>query len=127
MSLERYRVKPVRGLVFEAYMSRKDIGSGIRMFMVWKVGRKFVYLFYSPRCMSIRLTHKDWDELYMTPLHVDQFNTFNWHKSLLEMQRLGRKCGSRSLIERVLALTPTLGYELFYAALPGSDFFKEIT
>ena len=44
MSLHQYpKLVPPKGFVFEAYVSRADVGSGLRLFMVTSIGPKWVF------------------------------------------------------------------------------------
>jgi len=54
---------PHAGMIFEAYLYRRGLGGGVRLFVVLSVGRKWVELFYPPRLCSIKLLHKEWDTL----------------------------------------------------------------
>jgi hypothetical protein len=111
MTLKRYTdLKPHKGLVFEAYMSRADIGSGIRLFTIFKVGPKYVYLFYAPRLQAIRLTRTEFRQLHMQPACAPRFNAdtycTNIKRIAADRERL-RIVYSKVLVAQVLALTLT--------------------
>jgi hypothetical protein len=64
-----HNIAPEEGRWFSIYFSRKDIGSGVRQFLVIRVGPKFVTLFYFPRLYSFRLRRLEWDEL----VHIEEY------------------------------------------------------
>lgn len=57
------KLVPKVGMYLSIYMSRKDVGSGVREYILTKVGSKFIYLFYPPRLMTLKLTIGDWSRL----------------------------------------------------------------
>lgn len=61
------------GMVVSIYMDRADVGSGTRQYLVTRVGRRFVTLFYVPQLKSIRIKNKDWALLART-VRVDDTN-----------------------------------------------------
>lgn len=115
MPLEQYpSLRPKPGLVFEAYVSRRDIGSGLKLFVVYMAGRKYVHLFYGPRLASLRLTNTEFHELYMQPvLHFDAA-TFkrNLQIKIDQAHRFGHRF-RKDLLTRVCTLDLTNGLELF--------------
>lgn len=56
-------IVPREGQWFSIYFSRSDIGSGVRQFLVLRVGPKWVTLFYFPLLYSFRLRRSEWDGL----------------------------------------------------------------
>lgn len=57
-------LEPKRGMTISAYMSRRDIGSGTREFIVLSAhNKKKVKLFYPPLLKSFRLFRSEWDRL----------------------------------------------------------------
>lgn len=118
MSLEKYpTLVPIPGLLLEAYVSRADTGSGIKFFIVYKVGRKYVHLFYSPQLMSIRITRKEFNAWYMQPLVSFEGARFkhNLNAIINRDQRLGHRF-SAVLLNTICNLEFTCGSELFAAA-----------
>lgn len=114
MSMEQYpTLKPVPGLVLEAYMSRADIGSGLRFFVIYKVGRKYVHLFYAPHLSSIRLRRSEFATLYMQPLTLFKGDRFKRNLRAI-MIRDASKC--TALLETICNLEFTCGEKLFAAA-----------
>jgi len=115
MALEQYpSLTPITGLVFEAYMSRKDIGSGIRVFVVYKVGRKYVSLFYGPQLIRIQLTWGEWKKLYMQP--IEEFNALSFKqriKAKLEQAARFNMQFNADMVKRICSLKLTNGLELF--------------
>lgn len=63
--------KPRKGMFIQAYTSDSKIGAGIKSFMVLKVGRKYVELFYAPRLLSFKLTWREWESLAITDTPTD--------------------------------------------------------
>lgn len=55
--------EPHPGMIFEAYMYRRGLGGGVRLFLVLSVGRKFITLFYPPRLMQVKLTRAEWEAM----------------------------------------------------------------
>lgn len=117
MSLARYpNLKPQKGLVFEAYMSRADIGSGVRLFIVVQVGRKFIHLFYAPKLMSIKLTHSAWRDLYMQPATIFSEAKFKaaLRSRMVAYDRFNGKY-NHTVTALALALRLTCGHDWFSA------------
>lgn len=111
MSLHQYfKLVPRKGLVFEAYVSRADVGSGLRLFMVTQVGSKWVHLFYAPRLQDIRMRRGEFASLYMQPACAPRFNADTYRENIKRiaymMDRQGRVY-SKTLVERVLSLPIT--------------------
>lgn len=111
MSLKQYlMLEPRKGLAFEAYMSRKEIGSGIRLFVIFKVGPKYVYVFYAPRLQAIRLTRTEFRQLHMQPACAPRFDPVAYKARVkriaAERDRLGMVY-SKVLVAQVLTLTLT--------------------
>lgn len=108
------QIKPKPGLVLEAYMSRADIGSGIRMFVVTRVGRKFIHLFYAPRLTTIRLKHSEWAQLFVAPVVV--FDPIMFRTMVLkrteQYARLGMRYSAKE-VQHVLRLGLVHGPALF--------------
>ena len=65
-------LKPVKGMFVEAYTSDARLGAGIHSFMVLKVGRKYVELFYAPQLFSLKLTWREWDQLALVDRPIDR-------------------------------------------------------
>lgn len=107
-------IKPKPGLVLEAYLSRPDIGSGVRLFVVLRVGRKFIHLYYPPRLFAVQLKHSEWAKLFVAP--VDRFDPvmFRWtlSKRAERFDIMGIKYSKRDL-GRILDLGLVHGPYLF--------------
>lgn len=56
-------IEPRVGMFMQAYMWRRGLGGGMRLFMVLKIGRKSIELFYPPRLLSIRISYPEWHDL----------------------------------------------------------------
>lgn len=129
MALEQYTgLTPVAGLVFEAYLSRKDIGSGVRVFLVYKVGRKYVSLFYAPQLLHIALTWGEWNKLYMQP--IEEFNALSYKarvKAKLEQAARFEMQYNSEIVARVCGLVLTNGLELFANAQRMSRYKVPVT
>lgn len=52
--------KPAVGMVISIYLDRADVGSGMRQYVITRVGRRYVTLFYIPQLKSVRIKNKDW-------------------------------------------------------------------
>lgn len=111
MSLEQYpKLMPHKGLVFEAYMSRADVGSGLRLFMVTSVGPKWVHLFYAPRLQDIRIRRSEFARLYMQPACAPRFNADTYRANIQRIARDYTRANlsySALLVAKVLALPCT--------------------
>jgi hypothetical protein len=59
-------LKPRPGMFVEVYFYKSDIGGGIRSFLVTRVGRKYIYLFYVPQLKELKFTFKEWQALALT-------------------------------------------------------------
>lgn len=58
------KLKPRPGLTISAYFSRRDIGSGLREFIVLSTrNKKRVTLFYPPLLKSFKISREEWDNL----------------------------------------------------------------
>lgn len=106
MHLEQYpKLLPTKGMVFECYMSRNDVGSGIRMFVVTKVGRKWVHLFYAPQLIGFAIRPSEWGKQYIAP--VQRFNSANFKANVMRIASnydRGAMQYSKALVTEVLAL-----------------------
>lgn len=118
MALEQYpKLKPFPGLVFEAYVSHRDIGSGIRLFVVSQTGRKYVYLFDPPKLRAFKIKNKEWADMYMQP--VPAFNGKAFKTRLRERAASFTRLGSQyseALVQKVLRLKLECGWDVFDAA-----------
>lgn len=118
MALEQYpKLTPIKGLVFEAYMSRRDIGSGTRLFCVYKVGRKYISLFYAPQLIHFTITWGEWARLYMQP--VPNFDPASYKTRIRLIRDRAVQLAWQhpaALVEQVLALPITSGEEMFAKA-----------
>ena len=52
--------KPQVGMVISVYLDRADVGSGTRQYVITRVGRRYVTLFYIPQLKTVRIKQKDW-------------------------------------------------------------------
>lgn len=69
MALQQYsHVKPQAGLVLEAYVSRNDVGSGLRMFIVYRVGHKWIHVIYPPDLTAFRIRPSTFHAILKRPL-----------------------------------------------------------
>ena len=115
MSIAKYpSLRPRKGLVLEAYMPRADIGSGLRMFVVLQVGRKYVHLFYAPRLMSIRITLAQWRDLHMQPVTTFSEAKFKAHvrERAAQFERYSGQFNHGN-VDRILGMTLTCGLDWF--------------
>lgn len=54
------KIEPKRGMALQVYMSRVDIGSGVRSFLVIGVSSRYVTLFYASKLKAIKIRRKEW-------------------------------------------------------------------
>lgn len=129
MALEQYpKLKPFPGLVFEAYVSHRDIGSGIRLFIVSQTGRKYVYLFDPPKLRAFKIRLKDWNEMYIQPVPAFNGKAFKARirERAMSFTRLGTQY-SEALVKKLLALKLDCGWDKFDAADEGRPVSKPVT
>lgn len=117
--LEQYpRLKPFAGLVFEAYMSRTDVGSGLRVFIVSQVGHKWIHLFYGPQLHAFKLRPSEFAKIYMRPiLDLNATSSMARIRAKVEQaQRFGYQY-SQATVDRVLRLKLSNGLNAFIHAV----------
>lgn len=116
--LEQYpALRPFAGLIFEAYLTRADVGSGIRVFCVSQVGHKWVHLFYAPQLHSFKMRPSEFRAVFKRP--ILEFNDRRYkmrvRNKIAEAQRFNYQY-SEQVTDRVLSLELSSGLNEFMRA-----------
>jgi hypothetical protein len=114
-TLDQYpHIRPRPGLVFEAYLSRKDIGSGIKLLVVQGAGRKYVHIFHPAHLYTFTIKHREWATMLQAP--VLTFDAKRFRRAIAErarsFDRLGIKYSKRN-VNRILGLHYIYGLRIY--------------
>lgn len=101
-------IEPRKGMTLQIYMSRKDVGSGLREYLVLGVSHRYVTLFYPPGLLVLRIKRKAWPFLHAVSYKANiQTLIANVEKRLADMHVWGKRVGKVNT-EKALALLRTL-------------------
>lgn len=100
-------ITPRKGLGVQVYMSRRDIGSGVRPFLIIGVSSRYVTLFYAPKLHVVKIKRLDWPtyhaaEFIPNPAIIVRQIAMDWERA----KDMGLRTNKAHIIRALEVLKP---------------------